>query len=92
MRRGEPDVALHRRALGENRGMTVSLAVLVMLVEGKKEFYRDAHIAGVREGKLIIAGGPARMNGLDPITDVRGEIPLAQINRVELLEHATEDD
>lgn len=68
------------------------LCVLVMLIDRKKEFYPDAHIAGVRDGRLIIGGGPARMNGLDPIIDVRREIPLAEIYRVEILEEATDDD
>lgn len=72
--------------------MSGRLCVLVMPVDGKKELYPDAHIAGVRDGNLIIAGGRARMNGLDPIIDVRRVIPLAQIHRVEILEEDTEDD
>jgi hypothetical protein len=60
-----------------------------MPIAGPNEFYPDAYIAGVRDGALVIAGGPARMNGLSPIVDVRREIPLAEIHRVELLD---EDD
>ena len=69
--------------------MAACLCVLVMPISGPKEFYVDAHIAGVRDGALIIAGGPAPMKPLDPVIDVRREIPLAEIHRVELLD---EDD
>ena len=66
--------------------MAARLCVLVMPIAGPKEFYADAHIAGVRDGALVIAGGSARMNGLDPISDVLREIPLAEVHRVELLD------
>lgn len=66
------------------------LGVLVMPTDGEKEFYRDAHIAGVRDGKLIVGGGAARMNGLDPISDVRREIPLVDIDRVEIVDADTD--
>jgi len=72
--------------------MSGRLCVLVMPIDGKKEIYRDAHIAGVRDGNLVIGGGPAQMNGLDPISDVRREIPLPDIHRVEILEESTDDD
>ena len=72
--------------------MSGRLCVLVMPIDGEKEFYPDAHIAGVRYGNLVIGGGPAGMNGLDPIEDVRREIPLAEIHRVEILEEDTDDD
>jgi hypothetical protein len=72
--------------------MSGRLCVLVMPIRGKKEFYPDAHIAGVRDGNLIIGGGLAQMNGLDPILDVRREIPLTEIHRVEILEEDADDD
>lgn len=71
--------------------MSGRLCVLVMTIDGTKELYPDAHIAGVRDGNLIIAGGPARMNGLDPVIDVRREIPLVEIHRVEILDEDTDD-
>jgi hypothetical protein len=72
--------------------MNGRLCVLVMPIDGKKESYPDAHIAGVRDGNLVIGGGQAQMNGLDPISDVRREIPLAEIHRVEIVEEHTDDD
>jgi len=72
--------------------MSNRLCVLVMPIGGEKEFYPDAHIAGVRDGSLIVAGGPAQLNGVSPIDDVRREIPLDEIYRVEILEEATDDD
>jgi hypothetical protein len=81
-----------RRDVGENRRMSERLCVLVMPIDGEKEFYPDAHIAGVRDGRLIVAGGPAQLNGVSPIEDVRREIPLAEIYRVEILEEVTDDD
>ena len=72
--------------------MSGSLCVLVMTTDGRKDFYPDAHIAGVRDGMLIVAGGPAQMNGLSPILDIRREVPLTTIRRVELLEDAADDD
>jgi hypothetical protein len=80
---------LPRDFLADNRRMAPRLVVLVMPIAGPKEFYPDAHIAGVRDGALVIAGGPARMNGLEPVSDVRRVIPLTEVHRVELLD---EDD
>jgi len=71
--------------------MTPRLCVLVMPNEGPKEFYADAHIAGVWDGNLVIGDGPARMNGLDPDIQVRREIPLGTIHRVEILDEEADD-
>jgi hypothetical protein len=76
----------------ENQQMSERLCVLVIPIDGQKEFYPDAHVAGVRDGNLVIGDGPARMNGLDPVTDVRREIPLTEIHRVEILEADADDD
>jgi hypothetical protein len=87
--RDRADVAGVRPVIADNHRMPARLCVLVMPIAGPKEFYPDAHIAGVRDGVLVVAGGPARRNGLDPIIDVRREIPLTEVHRVELLD---EDD
>ena len=71
--------------------MSERLCVLVMPIGGQKEVYPTLTF-GVRDGNLVIGGGPAQMNGLDPISDVRREIPLAEIDRVEIVEEATDDD
>lgn len=71
--------------------MPTGLCVLVMPVSGPTEFYPNAHIAGVRDGALVIAGGPPQMNGLDPVANVLRQIPLADIRRVELLGEVDND-
>jgi hypothetical protein len=78
--------------VSDNRGVAERVCVLIVPIQGAKEFYANAHIAGVRDGKLVVAGGLARMNGLDPIEDVRREIALSEIRRVELVEKVPDND
>ena len=66
----------------------MTTAVLLIRHDGAKEFVRDCHVHGVRDGKLLLATGSPGA-GLD--ASVIREIALAELSYAETVTHDTED-
>ena len=66
----------------------VKTAVLLISRDGTKEFVRDSHVHGVREGRLVLASGSSGA-GLD--ADVTREVDLADLAYAETVGQEDED-
>lgn len=65
----------------------MATAVLLITRDGVKEFVRECHVHGVRDGRLLIASGEPGA-GLD--AKVTREVDLSDLHYAETVEHVPE--